>query len=235
MSYENAFNFAKRIAYSNADTLVNTYELASDVINNGVLGDFVETGVAAGAQIIMMKMALISNPFSQAFSSCKILACDSFEGIPMPTKGDDQMAGIRYLTEEEQKNLPNYDEHDKFLRSSGATVHSLDNFKANILASGVGMEGIVPIVGWFEKTIKLIVDSIGKNGISLLRLDGDNYSSTKVVLDNLYPLVNKGGYVIIDDWALAGCRKACDEYFSKHSIVLDLKSVQNATVKYFKK
>jgi hypothetical protein len=230
MSFQNALDFAKRIAYSHLDTLINTYTLASDVIEE-VNGCLVETGVAAGGQIIMMKQALIDSRNSYK----KIIACDSFEGIPLPTKNDDQMAGIRYLTKEEQDALPSHNEYDKFLISSGATVHSLDNFSSNIISSGVGMEQIIPIKGWFEKTMPLIIEAIGIHGISLLRMDGDNYSSTKVVLESLYPLVNKGGYIIIDDWALAGCRKACEEYFEKKHIEPDLQSVPNATVKYFKK
>lgn len=230
MSYSNALNYASKIAYSNLETLLNTYNLASDVIGK-VKGNFVETGVAAGGQIIMMKQALIDNNDSYK----KIIACDSFEGIPMPTKGDDQMAGIRYLTKEEQDNLPSHTEYDKFLKSSGATVHSIEDFTNNIINSGVGIEQIIPIKGWFENTIQDIINEVEVHGISILRMDGDNYSSTKVVLENLYPLVNLGGYIIIDDWALAGCRKACEEYFHKNKITIELNSVENATVKYFKK
>lgn len=57
----------------------------------------------------------------------------------------------------------------------------------------------------------MAIDSIKK--ISILRLDGDWYSSTKVCLEHLYPLVSIGGVVIIDDYdAYDGCKKAVDEY-----------------------
>lgn len=45
------------------------------------------------------------------------------------------------------------------------------------------------------------------NGIALLRLDGDLYQSTKDAL-GLLKYVNQGGWVIVDDFALPGCRKA---------------------------
>ena len=36
--------------------------------------------------------------------------------------------------------------------------------------------------------------------ISLLRLDTDFYESTKIELEKLYPLLVKGGFLIIDDY-----------------------------------
>lgn len=226
-----AFLYAQQIAYSVLDTLKNTYILCEDVIKNNVFGDFVETGVAAGGQIIMMKQAIIDyNDINRT-----IYAFDSFEGIPMPTNKDNQMAGIRYLSEEEIKNQPNPDEYEKFLVSSGATVHSLEDFNRNIINSGVNLSQIQSIKGWFEYTIPRYKFKFKENGIAVLRLDGDNYSSTKVVLENLYDYVNTGGYIIIDDWALDGCQKACKEFFKLKNIEPEIQDVNNSTVKYFKK
>jgi hypothetical protein len=69
-----------------------------------------------------------------------------------------------------------------------------------------GIEGIVYHKGWFEDTVPKY-----EGKIALLRLDGDLYSSTKVCLEHLYPKLVKGGYLIIDDYALKGCRQAVDE------------------------
>jgi hypothetical protein len=73
-----------------------------------------------------------------------------------------------------------------------------------------GIEGIVYHKGWFKDTVP---EYEGK--IALLRLDGDLYSSTKVCLEYLYPKLAKGGYLIIDDYQLPGCKKAVDEYLGK--------------------
>ncbi len=52
--------------------------------------------------------------------------------------------------------------------------------------------------------------------LSILRLDTDFYSSTKVLLDVLYPLLVQGGYLIIDDYGVwQGAKKAADEYFGE--------------------
>ena len=53
--------------------------------------------------------------------------------------------------------------------------------------------------------------------IALLRLDTDYYESTKWELENLYPLLQTGGILIVDDYDhWNGSRKACDEYFKKN-------------------
>ena len=49
--------------------------------------------------------------------------------------------------------------------------------------------------------------------IAVLRLDADFYEATKYALEQLYPSVVRGGYVIIDDYGtFTGCRRAVDEY-----------------------
>ena len=54
--------------------------------------------------------------------------------------------------------------------------------------------------------------------IAILRLDGDFYGSTKVVLEELYDQVVSGGVVIIDDYgAFEGCRKAVNEFLVSRS------------------
>jgi hypothetical protein len=55
--------------------------------------------------------------------------------------------------------------------------------------------------------------------IALLRLDTDWYESTKVELETLYPLLEPGGVLIIDDYGhFSGARKAVDEYFRNQEI-----------------
>jgi hypothetical protein len=67
--------------------------------------------------------------------------------------------------------------------------------------------------GWFQDTLPNFVTS---NGISILRLDGDWYDSTITCLRDLYPKVNIGGVVIIDDYiAWDGCSRAVHDYLSE--------------------
>jgi O-methyltransferase len=51
--------------------------------------------------------------------------------------------------------------------------------------------------------------------IALLRLDTDWYQSTKHELEHLYPLLQPGGVLLIDDYGhWQGARQAVDEYFA---------------------
>ena len=49
-----------------------------------------------------------------------------------------------------------------------------------------------------------------------MRLDTDWYESTKVELEELYPLIASGGILIVDDYGhFEGAKLAVDEYFAK--------------------
>lgn len=47
---------------------------------------------------------------------------------------------------------------------------------------------------------------------SLLRLNTSEYNSTKACLEYFYPLLKKGGFIIITNYQSAPCKKAVDEY-----------------------
>lgn len=211
-----ALEYASRIAYSSREVLKFTYEMAKKYADKP--GVYVECGVAAGAQIIAMAVGAPNK---------RIYAVDSFKGIPLPSNKDNQMPGIQFLTKTEQMMLP--DPGKQVLESSGATVVSEMDFWLNI-ASAFEREhkyhesggmiihqvmgiNVVPVVGWFEETLPSMGKWIGP--ISILRLDGDLYNSTYVCLKYLYPKVIKGGLVIVDDWALPGCKWAVIEYMGE--------------------
>lgn len=214
------FHYAKQIAYSSEETLRFTYDCA--VRMKDKLGVYVECGVAAGAQIIAMAAGAPGKT---------IYAFDSFEGIPLPSNRDDQMPGIRKLSDAEQKELP--DPGKQILESSGATSVSLESFKEHCVNSGVSTRNIKPVRGWFEDT----VINFNREQIALLRLDGDLYNSTYVCLKNLYPKVIEGALVIIDDWELKGSREAVYDYFTEMKGVckwpLAMKYISN--IAYFEK
>lgn len=194
------------VAYSSRETIDNTKHYSKDVIERNIPGTFVECGVAAGAQIAAMYDVIGSSRWIYGF--------DSFEGIPLASNDDDQQPGI-----EGPKPVVPYSNTRELLKSSGITVHSKESVLRNLNYWFKKPETIVLVKGWFQDTLsmyKKVLQHLG--GISLLRLDGDLYESTKVSLEELFPLLNPGGILIIDDWLLTGCRKACDEYFETHSV-----------------
>jgi hypothetical protein len=189
------------------------------MINKNITGDFVECGVAAGAQIMAMSLANIHKSGNRT-----IWAFDSFEGIPMAGEFDDVQVGIGEI------------KHDKFapleerLVSSGITVHSMENVKETFTKYNLPLDNVNFVKGWFQHTVP--VNEVKE--ISILRLDGDLYESTLVCLQHLYPKVVTGGAVIVDDYALTGCRLAVEHYFeSIKQDVPEMICVDGNMVHYF--
>jgi len=215
------------VAYSSEETIQNTYDMSMYCIENNIKGSFVECGVAAGAQVGVMAYACDS----AVYDGRKIFAFDSYKGIPFCSENDDQEAGLYYL----DKPKPFVEDKETLLVPTGATVHSLESVKKNLEGWGVSMHRIKFVEGWFQHTLVgyELLHKVDK--IALLRLDGDLYESTMVCLNKLFPKVSEGGVVIIDDYALSGCRKAVDEYFKKKKYSPDYKKIENSTPVYFLK
>ena len=80
------------------------------------------------------------------------------------------------------------------------------------------MDNLKLISGKVEDT--LTIESNLPEKISILRLDTDWYESTKVEFEVLFPRLQKGGVLIIDDYGRwAGSRKAVDEFFEGYEFV----------------
>jgi len=62
--------------------------------------------------------------------------------------------------------------------------------------------------------------------ILVLRLDGDMYESTWLVLNHLYPKVSPGGFIIVDNYrAIPSCRAAVDNFRAQQSILSPISKV----------
>ena len=69
-------------------------------------------------------------------------------------------------------------------------------------------------VKYIEDKVEQTLSENNPGEIALLRLDTDQYESTKIELEVLYPLLVSGGVLIIDDYGhFHGAKKAVDEYF----------------------
>ena len=80
--------------------------------------------------------------------------------------------------------------------------------------SGNKSDTVVVVNGTIAKTIPLYRTVFNQHGgIAMLRIDGNEYDTTRAILSVLFPLVSDGGIVIVDDWTKPGSRRACEEYF----------------------
>ena len=180
-------DLAERVLLGNLTTIQATYQIAQAAIDSMIPGDFVECGVFAGAQSAAMARAIMDRHWAVR----KVHLFDSFQGIPEPG------------------------EHDGNLKQTG--VKAGDACRALHLVQGYMREWnisesvLVYHPGWFADTLPLVAET-GPKQIAVLRLDADLYESTRLCMQYLYPLVSPGGWVIVDDYNLDGCRKALHEY-----------------------
>lgn len=123
--------------------------------------------------------------------------CDSFEGMPPAEEIDG------YCTLDNLHALE-WEKHHNNLAA---------DYDAKESMSLVGIDNYQLVKGWFEDTLPGLDFS---EGIALLRLDADWHSSTTTILENLFPKVNEGGMIIVDDYyAWDGCARAVHEYLAR--------------------
>jgi O-methyltransferase len=181
-----------------AHTMIGTKRLDNlrscieSVLDEGVPGDLIETGAWRGGACIFMRAVLLAHGVRDR----RVFVADSFRGLPAP--------------DPERYPADAGDIHHKI----GLTSVSRQEVEQNFRSYGLLDEQVVFLEGWFE-------DSLPKapiGSLAVLRLDGDMYESTIQVLDLLYPKLSPGGWCIVDDYALAGCRRAVDDYRARHGV-----------------
>jgi O-methyltransferase len=164
----------------------------TNALRNGVPGDVIETGVWRGGATIFMKAVLeVYGATDRA-----VWVADSFQGLPKP-------------------------DPDKYPADQGDTFWtqsldvSADDVRANFRRYGLLDERVRFLVGFFSDTMP----GAPIDKLAVLRLDGDMYESTIVVLENLYPKLSPGGYVIVDDYGcVPACKQATEDYRARHGI-----------------
>lgn len=183
--------------YSSQEVFEHTYELTKAIKLDGAI---VECGVAAGSNFAQMIKASKDSGINR-----KYYGFDSFQGIPYGVKEDIEQPGLGKI-----------EGMDGRMISSGITVHDKKGVVENLMKWNVLNPDVHLIEGWFQDTIPS--NDIEK--IAVLRLDADLYESTKICLEHLYSKVQKGGLVIIDDYELAGCKKAVTDFIKRKKIKL---------------
>lgn len=171
--------------------LDNIHYCIKQCIKNKVPGGFMETGVWRGGACIFA-----AGCFKFYNEKRPVYVCDSFEGLPLPSHEKD--AGHEYYNEA------------TYLKISQETVRKSFE-KYNLLSDDVFF-----IEGYFEHTMSELAKEDFQ--LAVLRLDGDMYTSTLSVLENMYDKVSPGGYIIVDDFCLELCRQAVYEFRDKRKI-----------------
>ena len=155
-----------------------------------VKGCVVECGTWRGGMIAGMVDILGKNRPYHLF--------DSFEGLPQVKAIDGPDAKAWQDNREGEHYFDNCLAHEAEA-SKAMTVSKATNYTIH--------------KGWFNASL---TDFQAADGIAILRLDADWYESTIECLEHLFPQVNKGGVILIDDYCTwEGCSKAVHDYLSQ--------------------
>lgn len=161
------------------------------VVNERIPGDLIETGVWRGGATVFMRGCLRA----LGDHDRTVWVADSFAGLPPPdpvhpTDADDVHHTITEL------------------------AVSLDEVKSNFRRYGLLDDRVQFLKGWFKDTLP----AAPIRELAVLRLDGDMYGSTIDALRALYPRVSPRGFIIVDDYCIASCRKAIADFRDANGI-----------------
>jgi O-methyltransferase len=179
------------------------YSVAKHVALNNIPGSIVECGVWKGGCMAIMAETLA---FYGA-SNRDFYLFDTFEGMPEPGVNDAHTYG-------EFDPLQTYNAHKKDTHVDWCygPYEGVKALTESLKCPGAKFH---LIKGKVEDTIPGTLPE----KIAILRLDTDWYESTIHELNHMFPLLQEGGFLMVDDYgSWAGARKAVDEYFIAHAL-----------------
>jgi hypothetical protein len=196
------------------------YRATEYISRTGIPGDIVEAGVWRGGSAMVCALTLAD----LGDTSRRIFMYDTFDGSwgkPSEVDGtiygrspEDTMADYTASLDQRRDR--------EALDPEGISVSAV---RSSLMTTGYPEENLVFVEGLVEETMPGIIP----DRIALLRLDTDFYESTYHELAHLFPRLEPGGILLIDDYPTeTGATVAVDRYFEEtgHRIFLARVDVQ---------
>ena len=186
--YENGFYLSCDV--TRISKILAHYELFKMVLD--VPGAIVECGVFKGASLA--RFAMLRDIFGSPYSK-KLIGFDTFGSFPETSFDADRPV------------------RQKFVDTAGQQSISVDQMM-DVLKHKQCDRFVELVPGDICQTVPRYVRENEALKISLLNLDTDIYEPAVTILECLYPRVEHGGVLILDDYGVfPGETKAVDEYF----------------------
>ena len=187
-----------------ADGLGVVWRELEKILDVGVAGDIVELGCYAGTTSIFIRRLLDEKGESD---NRAFHVYDSFEGLPEKSREDQNAAGVDF--------------------KKGELAVSKKQFLQAFRRANL----VPPITHkcWFDQ----ISDDDIPNQIAFAFLDGDFYGSILASLKIVWPRVQKGGVVLIDDYkreTLPGVERAVHDFFQGKPNIQALRVEHNIAI-----
>jgi len=193
--YENGFYLTCET--SRIGKLLNHLEIYNKIIN--LPGDILEFGVYKGTSMIRL---LSFRNLLETETSRKVIGFDIFGKFP------DELT-----LDSDKKFVERFENAGGYGISKEEFTFHLDN---------KGFKNYALIEGDIMKTIPEYLEKNPSFKISLLHIDVDVYEPTKIILENLWDRIVKGGILMLDDYGtVEGETKAVDEFFAGQNIEIN--------------
>ena len=170
--------------------LLSLYQLARQVCAEDLPGNFVECGVAAGGSSALLAAVIARHSRRPR----RLFSFDTFSGMP------------------EASALDTHKGENAADSGWGAGTCAAPEASLREVCRRLEVEQLVePVAGFFADTLPAHRDRIGP--IAMLHMDGDWYSSTRDILQNLFDQITPGARIQIDDYGYwDGCSQAVHEF-----------------------
>ncbi len=173
-----------------------TYKAANIIAAEKVEGDYLEFGVFTGNSFIH-SYHIIKGVFEQhqklhagrteqdaaeirrIWDNMRFFAFDSFQGLPDPVGFDKETSDF----------------------ARGKYTCAENTFHENLGKTGVPLDKVVTIAGWFEETCtEETIRKYAMKKASIIHVDCDLYASARTALEFVTPLLTDGTIIVFDDW-----------------------------------
>lgn len=197
--FKRIYEFCRPFTMTSLERMYALYKATEYIAKAKIDGDIVECGVWKGGSAMLVAMTLLRFNCTNK----KIYLYDTYEGMTKPSEVDVSIKG-----EKAEKFF------DKVKNGAGSDwcCSALEDVKKNMISTGYPENNFIFVRGKVQDTIP---GNMPKS-ICLLRLDTDWYDSTYHEMEFLYPLLVKGGVLILDDYGYwQGARMAVDKYLQE--------------------
>ncbi|MGD9901854.1 MAG: TylF/MycF/NovP-related O-methyltransferase [Vicinamibacterales bacterium] len=167
------------------------YELFKATLD--VPGAIVECGVFKGASLA--RFAMMRDLFSQTYSK-RLIGFDTFGPFP----------DTRFVADRGPR--------ERFVADAGGESIAVDQLM-DVLKRKHCDRFVELVAGDIRQTVPAYLAEHPELKISILNLDTDVYEPAVTILEQLYPRIETGGVLILDDYGVfPGETQAVDEYFA---------------------
>ena len=193
----------RNLTYLSTDKLESMNACLASIKRNGIIGDFLEFGVALGGSAICIASELDDDRRFAGF--------DVFGMIPPPSEKDGASPKARY--EAIKSGVSSGIGGDPYY---GYVENLRDVVARNFQDFGHPIDGrrIELVQGLYEQTLP----RQPWRTIAFAHVDCDWYEPVMLCLEYIAPRLPVGGIIILDDYNdWPGCKKATDEFCARHS------------------